>query len=195
MSYQVYKNMKIAKSYNDDLKAGSTEDYLQDKIFDAIKMCFNGIYAVAKIRRDLFFNLKENWTLLKAHDYDAVLTNISNWLQKADDRYDGENWNEKHSNNTPAKYGDLNLHKKALEILTNEENDELVYNDDGIRCVWLHEFEIELDEEDCEIDFYTLHKTFDINFYLKGLHKVVIELLEENGINCKILKHGGIKVY
>ena len=97
MSYQVYRNLKLAENYNNDLKNGSTEDYLEDKIFDAIKMCFNGIYEVAKFHKNLYFNLKSNWALLRKHDYDAVIENISQWLQKADDRYNGETWTEKQS--------------------------------------------------------------------------------------------------
>lgn len=95
MSYIVYKHLKQAQTYYTDYTNGSNEDYLEDKIFHNIKICFDKIYDVAKFHRNLYFNLKENWTLLKAHDYGAVLTNISQWLIKADDRYDGETWTEK----------------------------------------------------------------------------------------------------
>ena len=87
--------MKTAKAYNEDRKNGSTEDYLNDKIFENIKMAFNGIYQVARFNRTLRFDLKGNWALLRKHDYDAVIENISQWLIRADDRYDGEKWVEK----------------------------------------------------------------------------------------------------
>ena len=95
MSYQVYRAMKVAESYLNDKENGIHEDYQDDKIFENIRMCFNGIYEVAKFHRELRFDLKGNWKLLKAHDYRCVLDNISDWLVAADDRYDGETWTEK----------------------------------------------------------------------------------------------------
>lgn len=95
MSYKVYNNWYNAKMKNEELKAGSNEQYLEDKIFNHIKACFDGIYNIAKFNRKHYFNLKENWALLRTHNYDAVLTNICEWLKKADDRFNGETWTEK----------------------------------------------------------------------------------------------------
>lgn len=94
MSYIIYNNYINAKIKNEELQAGSNEEHLDDKIFNHIKACFNKIYEIAKYNKKLYFNLKENWTLLKAHDYTNVLKNICEWLKKADGRFDGENWVE-----------------------------------------------------------------------------------------------------
>ena len=64
-------------------------------IFRTFVTSFNKIAELVRYNRRLpFFDLKENWALIKAHNFEQALINLKNWVQMADDRYDGEKWNE-----------------------------------------------------------------------------------------------------
>ena len=41
-----------------------------------------------------YADVKENWALIKSHDFEQALANLKKWVQMTDNRYDGENWNE-----------------------------------------------------------------------------------------------------
>ena len=64
-------------------------------IFRTFVVSFNKIGELVRYNRGLpFFNLKENWALIKAHDFEQALTNLKKWVQMTDKRYDGKEWNE-----------------------------------------------------------------------------------------------------
>ena len=64
-------------------------------IFRTFVASFNKIGELVRYNRGLpFFDLKKNWGLIKSHDFEQALTNLKQWVQMTDDRYDGEKWNE-----------------------------------------------------------------------------------------------------
>ena len=64
-------------------------------IFRTFVVSFNKIGELVRYNRGLpFFDLKENWELIKSHKFEQALTNLKKWVQMVDDRYDGEEWNE-----------------------------------------------------------------------------------------------------
>ena len=64
-------------------------------IFRTFVTSFNKIAELVRYNRGLpFFDLKKNWGLIKTHDFEQALTNLKNWMQMTDDRYDGEKWND-----------------------------------------------------------------------------------------------------
>lgn len=82
---------------------------------------------------------------------------------------------------------------KAFEILTDDDNGHiLIEKDNGTQCIQLFAFEFELDDEDERIyydvksDVWGTFARVDYNLYKNNLAKTIQELLEENGINCKI---------
>lgn len=198
MSYQVYRAMTNAKAYNDDLKSGSKEDYLEDKIFENIKMAFDGIYSVAQFNRKLYFDLKGNWKLLRNHNYDEVLENISNWLLKADDRYNGEMWIEKiqapKPNGTIIK--DETFLQKICDALEEDGISYLVEHNYGERYITLGDIEFEIDDEDYDrIYFNTINHEYKC--YKRGIKLALMEFFKDEGIvNYKInTVIGEIKFY
>ncbi len=96
MSYILFKNIK-------DIEGFMTEEQFDidgrnrtsELIFRTFVESFNKIAELVQYNRRLpFFNLKENWALIKAHDFEKALTNLKQWVQMTDDRYDGKEWNE-----------------------------------------------------------------------------------------------------
>ena len=64
-------------------------------IFRTFVASFNKIAELVRYNRGLpFFDLKENWRLIKSHKFEQALTNLKRWVQMVDNRYDGERWNE-----------------------------------------------------------------------------------------------------
>ena len=64
-------------------------------IFRTFVASFNKIGELVSYNHRLpFFDLKNNWALIKTHRYEQALTNLKNWVQMTDNRYDGEKWNE-----------------------------------------------------------------------------------------------------
>ena len=64
-------------------------------IFRTFVASFSKIAELISYNRRLpLFDLEENWALIKSQNFEEALTNLKNWVQMADNRYDGEKWNE-----------------------------------------------------------------------------------------------------
>ena len=96
MSYILFKNIK-------DIEEFMTEEQFDidgrnrtnEIIFRTFAASFNKIGEIVRYNRGLpFFDLKVNWGLIKSHDFEQALANLKQWVQMADNRYDGEKWNE-----------------------------------------------------------------------------------------------------
>ena len=100
MSYAIYTMVKTIETEMEDMNG----DLGNAPVFDLERRCFNMIVDKKQFNRKLpYFDLKENWALLKSQEFEAVLENIKQWLIKADDRYDGENWTENYLNPEEAE--------------------------------------------------------------------------------------------
>ena len=96
MSYILFKNIKEIESLmvNDEYDAEG-RNRTSELIFRTFVASFNKIGELVRYNRGLpFFDLKENWVLIKTHDFEQALTNLKKWVQMTDGRYDGEKWNE-----------------------------------------------------------------------------------------------------
>ena len=96
MSYILFKNIKEIESLmvNDQYDVDG-RNRTSELIFRTFVASFNKIGELVRYnRRLLFFALKKNWGLIKSHDFEQALTNLKQWVQMTDDRYDGEKWNE-----------------------------------------------------------------------------------------------------
>ena len=90
MSYAIYTAIKTMK-YEIEEKG----DGWNEKVFRKNVECFNMIMEIRTFNKKTpYFDLKENWALLKSQKFEDVIENISEWLMKTDDRYDGNNWTE-----------------------------------------------------------------------------------------------------
>ena len=96
MSYILFKNIK-------DIEGFMTEEQFDidgrnrtsELIFRTFVASFNKIGELVRYNRGLpFFDLKENWALIKTNNFEQALTNLKKWVQMTDGRYDGEEWNE-----------------------------------------------------------------------------------------------------
>ena len=96
MSYIVFKNIKEIESLMvDDQFDAEGHNRTSELIFRTFVVSFNKIGELVRYNRGLpFFDLKKNWGLIKSHDFEQALTNLKNWVQMTDKRYDGEEWNE-----------------------------------------------------------------------------------------------------
>ena len=96
MSYVLFKNIKDIEGFMTDVQYDSERrNRTSELIFRTFVASFNKIAELVRYNRGLpFFDLKENWALIKAHDFEQALTNLKNWVQMTDNRYDGEKWNE-----------------------------------------------------------------------------------------------------
>ena len=64
-------------------------------IFRTFVASFNKIAELVRYNRGLpFFDLKENWRLIKSYNFEQALTNLKQWVQMVDGRCNGEKWNE-----------------------------------------------------------------------------------------------------
>ena len=96
MSYILFKNIKEIESLmvNDQFDMDG-RNRTSELIFRTFVESFNKIAELVRYNRGLpFFDLKENWALIKTHRYEQALTNLKQWVQMTDNRYDGEKWNE-----------------------------------------------------------------------------------------------------
>ena len=96
MSYVLFKNIKEIESLmvNDQFDSNG-RNRTSELIFRTFVASFNKIGELVRYNRGLpFFDLKKNWALIKTHRYEQALTNLKNWVQMTDNRYDGEKWNE-----------------------------------------------------------------------------------------------------
>ena len=96
MSYILFKNIKeieslmVEEQFDIDGRNRTTE-----LIFRTFVASFNKIAELVRYNRGLpFFDLKENWGLIKSHKFEQALANLKKWVQMTDDRYDGMEWNE-----------------------------------------------------------------------------------------------------
>lgn len=96
MSYVLFKNINDIESFMvDDQYDAEGRNRTTELIFRTFVASFNKIAELVRYNRGLpFFDLKKNWGLIKSHNFEQALTNLKNWVQMADNRYDGEKWNE-----------------------------------------------------------------------------------------------------
>ena len=96
MSYILFKNIKEIESLmvNDQYDVDG-RNRTSELIFRTFVASFNKIGEIVRYNRGLqFFDLKKNWGLIKSNDFEQALTNLKQWVQMTDKRYDGEKWNE-----------------------------------------------------------------------------------------------------
>ena len=96
MSYILFKNIKDIEGFMTDAQYDiDGRNRTNEIIFRTFIASFNKIAELVRYNRGLqFFDLKENWGLIKSHDFEQALTNLKKWVQMTDNRYDGEKWNE-----------------------------------------------------------------------------------------------------
>ena len=96
MSYILFKNIKEIEGFMVEEQFDSNgRNRTSELIFRTFVASFNKIGELVRYNRGLpFFDLKENWALIKSHDFEEALANLKQWVQMADNRYDGEKWNE-----------------------------------------------------------------------------------------------------
>ena len=96
MSYILFKNIKEIEGFMTDAQYDiDGRNRTSELIFRTFAASFNKIAELVRYNRGLpFFDLKNNWALIKAHEFEQALTNLKNWVQMTDNRYDGENWND-----------------------------------------------------------------------------------------------------
>ena len=96
MSYILFKNIKDIEGFmTDDKYDVDGRNRTSELIFRTFVASFNKIGELVRYNSGLpFFDLKENWALIKSHKFEQALTNLKKWVQMVDDRYDGEEWNE-----------------------------------------------------------------------------------------------------
>ena len=96
MSYILFKNIKDIEGFLSDVQYDTEgRNRTTELIFRTFVASFNKIAELVRYNRGLpFFDLKENWALIKSNKFEQALTNLSEWVQMVDNRYDGERWNE-----------------------------------------------------------------------------------------------------
>ena len=96
MSYILFKNIKDIEGFMTDAQYDAEgRNRTSELIFRTFVASFNKIAELVRYNRGLpFFDLKENWGLIKSHKFEQALTNLKKWVQMVDGRYDGERWNE-----------------------------------------------------------------------------------------------------
>ena len=96
MSYILFKNIKEIESLmvNDQYDVDG-RNRTSELIFRTFVASFSKIAELVSYNRRLpLFDLEENWALIKSQNFEQALTNLKKWVQMADDRYDGKEWNE-----------------------------------------------------------------------------------------------------
>ena len=96
MSYILFKNIKNIEEFMTDAQYDiDGRNRNSELIFRTFVASFNKIGELVRYNRRLpFFDLKNNWALIKSHDFEQALANLKKWVQIVDNRYDGERWNE-----------------------------------------------------------------------------------------------------
>ena len=91
MSYILFKNIKDIEEFMTDAQYDiDGRNRTSELIFRTFVASFNKIAELVRYNRGLpFFDLKENWALIKTHRYEQALANLKKWVQMIDDRYDG----------------------------------------------------------------------------------------------------------
>ena len=96
MSYILFKNIKEIESLmvNDQYDVDG-RNRTNEIIFRTFVASFSKIAELISYNRRLpLFDLEGNWALIKSQNFEQALTNLKKWVQMADDRYDGKEWNE-----------------------------------------------------------------------------------------------------
>ena len=96
MSYILFKNIKEIESLmvNDQYDVDG-RNRTNEIIFRTFVASFSKIAELISYNRRLpLFDLEQNWALIKSQNFEQALTNLKKWVQMADDRYDGKEWNE-----------------------------------------------------------------------------------------------------
>ena len=96
MSYILFKNIKDIEGFMTDAQYDAEgRNRTTELIFRTFVASFNKIAELVRYNRGLpFFDLKKNWALIKSNKFEQALTNLKQWVQMVDNRYDGERWNE-----------------------------------------------------------------------------------------------------
>ena len=96
MSYVLFKNIKEIESLMVDEQFDvDGRNRTNEVIFRTFVASFSKIAELISYNRRIpLFDLEDNWALIKTHNFEQALTNLKNWVQMADNRYDGEKWNE-----------------------------------------------------------------------------------------------------
>ena len=96
MSYILFKNIKDIEGFMTDAQYDAEgRNRTTELIFRTFVASFNKIAELVRYNHGLpFFDLKKNWALIKSHKFEQALTNLKEWVQMTDNRYDGERWNE-----------------------------------------------------------------------------------------------------
>ena len=96
MSYILFKNIKDIEGFMTDAQYDADRRNRSNEIiFRTFVASFNKIGELVRYNRGLpFFDLKENWRLIKSYKFEQALTNLKNLVQMTDNRYDGMGWNE-----------------------------------------------------------------------------------------------------
>ena len=96
MSYVLFKNIKDIEWFMvDDQYDVDGRNRTSELIFRIFVASFNKIAELVRYNHGLpFFDLKKNWALIKSQNFEQALANLKKWVQMADNRYDGEKWNE-----------------------------------------------------------------------------------------------------
>ena len=96
MSYVLFKNIKEIELFMTDAQYDvDGRNRTSELIFRTFVASFSKIAELISYNRRLpLFDLEENWALIKSQNFEQALTNLKKWVQMADDRYDGKEWNE-----------------------------------------------------------------------------------------------------
>ena len=96
MSYVLFKNIKDIEVFLSDVQYDiDGRNRTNEIIFRTFVASFSKIAELISYNRGLpFFDLKKNWALIKANNFEQALANLKQWVQMTDNRYDGEKWNE-----------------------------------------------------------------------------------------------------
>ena len=96
MSYVLFKNIKEIELFMTDAQYDvDGRNRTNELIFRTFVASFSKIAELISYNRRLpLFDLEENWALIKSQNFEQALTNLKKWVQMADDRYDGKEWNE-----------------------------------------------------------------------------------------------------
>lgn len=96
MSYILFKNIKDIEGFMFEEQFDiDGRNRTSELIFRTFVASFSKIAELVSYNRRLpFFDLNGNWALIKTHRYEQALANLKQWVQMADNRYDGEKWNE-----------------------------------------------------------------------------------------------------
>lgn len=96
MSYILFKNIKNIEEFMTDAQYDiDGRNRTNEIIFRTFVASFSKIAELISYNRRLpLIDLEENWALIKSQNFEQALINLKQWVQMADDRYDGEKWNE-----------------------------------------------------------------------------------------------------